>query len=190
VDAIGAQTQPSPHAEFGHVTNIIVGNNSTALDAAARAAVAQGFASEIIDRELAGEAHLKGKVLADALTSAAAMRSRPFCLLAGGETTVTLDADGKGGRNQELALAAVDKIAGMQNVALVTLATDGNDGPTDAAGAVATGESAERAARAGLRAGAYLARHDSYLFFEALEDLLKPGYTGTNVNDLVLLCGL
>jgi hydroxypyruvate reductase len=111
---------------------------------------------------------------------------RPFCLLAGGETTVIIKGNGKGGRNQEVALAAVDVLAGLDNVMLVSLATDGEDGPTDAAGAVVTGESAQRAKMLGMTAASYLSRNDAYTFFEALDDLIRTGPSGTNVNDLVI----
>jgi hydroxypyruvate reductase len=92
-----------------------------------------------------------------------------------------------GGRNQELALGAVDGLAGLEGAALVTLATDGGDGPTDAAGAVVTGESLDRARSLGLSPDDYLARNDAYHFFDTLGDLLKPGPTQTNVNDLALV---
>ena len=111
----------------------------------------------------------------------------PACIVVGGETTVTLRGKGKGGRNMELALTAVTELADFPGVILVTLATDGEDGPTDAAGAVVTGESFRRAAGHGLNPGDYLDRNDSYTFFAALDDLLKPGPTGTNVNDLMFL---
>jgi hydroxypyruvate reductase len=111
-------------------------------------------------------------------------------LIAGGETTVTISGKGKGGRNQELALSAVNELRGLQNVILIALATDGDDGPTDAAGAVVTGESAQRAESLGLDASAHLSRNDAYPFFQALGDLIKTGPTGTNVNDIVLLCNL
>ena len=92
-----------------------------------------------------------------------------------------------GGRNQELALGAVDGLAGLDGAVLVTLATDGGDGPTDAAGAVVTGESLDRARSLGLSPDDYLARNDAYHFFDKLGDLLKPGPTQTNVNDLALV---
>jgi len=119
---------------------------------------------------------------------------RPFCLLAGGETTVTLrrgsgqalKGNGKGGRNQELALAVVDVLAGLQNVMLISVATDGEDGPTDAAGAVVTGESAQKAESLGMSAAGYQSRNDAYSYFEAMGDLVQTGPSGTNVNDLVV----
>jgi hydroxypyruvate reductase len=115
--------------------------------------------------------------------------SRPFCLIAGGETTVALQGNGKGGRNQELALAAVPHLARLENALLISLATDGEDGPTDAAGAVVNGETLRRAESLGLNVAGHLSRHDAYPFFEQLGDLLKIGPTGTNVNDLVFLVG-
>ena len=96
----------------------------------------------------------------------------------------------KGGRNQELALSAVELMEDLKEGMLVSLATDGNDGPTEAAGAVVNGRTYERAKRLGLSANEYLSRNDSFPFFDFLGDLLKPGYTGTNVNDLIILFGL
>jgi hydroxypyruvate reductase len=92
-----------------------------------------------------------------------------------------------GGRNQELALGAVKDLAGLPEIALMTLATDGGDGPTNAAGAVVTGETLARARSLGLDPADYLARNDAYHFFEKLGDLLKPGPTQTNVNDLAVI---
>jgi hydroxypyruvate reductase len=96
---------------------------------------------------------------------------------------------GRGGRNTELALAAVTELADFPDVLLATLATDGEDGQTDAAGAVVTGTSQRRAEALGLHPVEYLKRNDSYTFFAALDDLIKTGPTGTNVNDLVFLFG-
>jgi glycerate 2-kinase len=112
---------------------------------------------------------------------------RPACLVWGGETTVTMQGQGKGGRNQEQALAAALAIEGLPGVLLVALGTDGTDGPTDAAGAVATGETMARARQLGLDARAYLDDNNSYAFFDALDDLIRTGPTGTNVNDLLFL---
>ena len=121
------------------------------------------------------------------LASSGQPLARPACIIAGGETTVTLRGSGRGGRNQELALAAVADLAGLPDLALVALATDGGDGPTDAAGAVVTGATLDRARALGLDPAAHLARNDAYPFFDALGDLLKPGPTETNVNDLAFL---
>jgi hydroxypyruvate reductase len=172
------------------VRNIIVGDNYLAAQAAIQQAQQAGFHSLLLTTYLQGEASQVGKWLSSLLKQVAASGDplpRPCCLVCGGETTVTLRGHGKGGRNQELALGAVEGLAGLENVALLTLATDGEDGPTDAAGAVVTGATATKACQAGLSTSAFLANNDSYTYFEKLGDLLKPGPTGTNVNDLVFL---
>ena len=161
---------------------------------AAQAGLAQarleGFQPYLIRTDLQGEAREAAFALSTFLRQASLTGnpvSRPACLVAGGETTVTLKGKGNGGRNTELALAAVSELADFPKVMMITLATDGEDGPTDAAGAVVTGDTFRRAAGLGLQRGKYLERNDSYSFFAALDDLLKPGPTGTNVNDLVFL---
>jgi len=171
----------------GSVQNIIVGDNKLAAHAALKQAEHEGFDAEIIANRLYGEAREVGVMLAQRLHMESTKRRRPFCLIAGGETTVSIKGKGKGGRNQELALSAVNKMSGMRDALLVSLATDGDDGPTDAAGAVVTAASAKRAKLLGLDATAYLSRNDAYPFFEALGDLIKTGPTGTNVNDLIFL---
>jgi hydroxypyruvate reductase len=175
-------------AGLQNVRNIIIGDNKLAMQAAQAQAEREGFYSEILMDDLQGEARVAGVALAMRFRDELSRRRPPFCLLAGGETTVTIKGDGKGGRNQELALAAVPELDGLQDGMLISLATDGDDGPTDAAGAVVTGESAQRAAALGLDAAGHLSRNDAYPFFQALDDLIRSGPTGTNVNDLVLLC--
>ena len=117
----------------------------------------------------------------------------PVCLLSGGETTVTLTAEhGQGGRNQEFVLAAALKLgaAGLRNAVVLSGGTDGEDGPTDAAGAVADADTLARAAALGLDPAAFLDRHDAYSFFDAAGDLLRTGLTQTNVMDVrVILIG-
>lgn len=167
--------------------HIIVGDNKLAAQAALEQARREGFDTEILTNELQGEACDVGVMLAKRLRDETMTRPPPFCLIAGGETTVTMRGKGKGGRNQELALAAVDELRGLENVMLVSLATDGEDGPTDAAGAVVNGETRQRAERLGLDAADHLSRNDAYAFFDALGDLLRTSPTGTNVNDLVFL---
>ena len=176
--------------DFKAVRNIIIGDNRRASIAAKEQAEKEGIHSEVLMNDLQGEARAQGVILAQRLREEMAKRSRPFCLIAGGETTVTLRGNGKGGRNQELALAAVPRLDGLQNAMLISLATDGDDGPTDAAGAVVTGETAQRAVALGLDATGHLSRNDAYTFFNALDDLIRTGPTGTNVNDLVFLCAL
>ena len=172
------------------VQNIIIGDNHLAASAALEQARQEGFDAEILMNDLQGEARQVGAMLAKRLRNEAVSRPRPFCLVAGGETTVKVKGQGKGGRNQELALAAVEELNGLENVLLIALATDGDDGPTDAAGAVVTGETAQRAAAIGLDAADHLSRNDSYPYFQALDDLIKSGPTGTNVNDLVFLLAI
>jgi hydroxypyruvate reductase len=113
--------------------------------------------------------------------------AKPTCIVCGGETTVTLRGKGKGGRNQEIALAAAIEIAGMANIVVLSGGTDGTDGPTDAAGALCDGETIARAAARGMDARAFLANNDAYNFFQPLGDLLMTGPTGTNVNDVIVL---
>jgi hydroxypyruvate reductase len=105
-------------------------------------------------------------------------------LIVGGESTVTVHGTGSGGRNQEVALAAALTMAGLKNIAIATFATDGVDGPTDAAGAMVTGDTVSRARALGLDPHQYLENNDAYSFFAALGDLVLTGPTGTNVNDL------
>jgi hydroxypyruvate reductase len=158
---------------------------------AARAALAQaeleGLNTALLTTYLQGEARHAGRVLGAIARQVAATGeplARPACLVAGGETTVTLTGDGLGGRNQEVALGALRELNGLSNVALVTLATDGGDGPSDAAGAVVTGQTSRRAKQLGLSPEDFQRRNDAYHFFEPLGDLLLPGATQTNVNDL------
>ena len=171
------------------VQNFIVGDIQAAAQAAQEEAKREGFDAKIFSLNIHGEAKEMGLQLAKKLKDERRKKQHPFCLIAGGETTVIIKGNGTGGRNQELALAAVDELSGVENILLISLATDGDDGPTDAAGAVVNGETRQRAERFGMAAPAYLSRNDAYSFFESLGDLLKPGYTGTNVNDILFLFG-
>mgnify|MGYP001255011195 CR=1 FL=1 len=144
----------------------------------------------MLNEPLQGEASQVGAALGDMLRSALLRDCplpRPVCIVAGGETTVTLRGGGKGGRNQELALGAALQLAGVENAALLTLATDGEDSTTGAAGAAADGSTLQRARQMGLTAEDTLRENDSFTFFSTLGDLLITGPTGTNVNDLVFL---
>jgi len=175
---------------FGKVQNVIVGSNLLAAQAALVQAETEGFHPYLLRADLQGEARQAAFELSTFLRQASLTGDPipgPACIVAGGETTVTLKGNGKGGRNTELALAAVSELAGFPGVMLVTLATDGEDGLTGAAGAVVTGGTFHRAAALGLDPFTYLEHNDSCTFFVAVDDLLKPGPTGTNVNDLVFL---
>ena len=175
---------------FDRVYNVVIGSNREAARAALSQAEDEGMNTCLLTTYLQGEARQAGRFLGTIGRQVADTGQpvpRPACLIAGGETTVTLRGKGAGGRNQELALGAVYELKGLGDVALVALATDGGDGPTDAAGAVVTGDTLARASIAGMDPGEYLRHNDSYHFFEALGDLLKPGPTQTNVNDLAFL---
>jgi glycerate 2-kinase len=181
---------------FDCVQNVIIGSNRLAAYAATEEAQRLGFDSILLTTFLEGEAREVGRVIAglakglvhgEIMHPAGRPLSRPACLVLGGETTVTLHGDGKGGRNQEMALAAALSLAGWENVLITCLATDGTDGPTDAAGAFADGATISRAVHLGLDAKAYLARNDTYHFFQKLDDLIVTGPTKTNVNDLILI---
>ncbi len=184
------ETPKAGDPAFERVQNVIIGSNLQAAQAALRQAEAEGFHTLLLTTYLQGEARQAGATLAAIAHQIAVTGqplARPACLVVGGETTVTLTGSGKGGRNQEVALGALPGLAGLPEVALVSLATDGGDGPTDAAGAVVTGESLGRAQKAGLDPVDHLRRNNAYPFFEALGDLLKPGPTRTNVNDLAFI---
>ncbi len=172
--------------ELAAVHHTWVANLARALGAAEAAARARGLRCQRIPEELSGEAREVGARLA---AHALALSARePQLLVVGGETTVQVGAgQGRGGRCQELALAAAIALAGTPGVTLLASGTDGSDGPTDAAGAFADGESVERARRAGRDAAADLATHDSYGFFSAEGGLFRTGPTGTNVADIVLI---
>ena len=161
----------------------VIASNRVSAEAAIKAAIEEGFESEIITCELVGDARLAGERLVDILRSKKTLQ-KPYLGIAGGETTVKVTGSGLGGRNLEVALGAIKSLRGEQNSMLVTLATDGEDGPTDAAGALVTGATFEKAAAMGLTPDAFLKVNDAYHFFEKVGGLIKIGPTGTNVNDL------
>ena len=172
------------------VANRLVASNRQAGEAAAGEAGALGFAARWVADDWQGEARAAGQRFAELLLGAStqpvgapAAGQRAFVV--GGETTVVVRGRGKGGRNQEVALAAALAIAGRPNIAVGTLATDGIDGPTEAAGAVVTGDTLARARALGLDSRAYLDDNNVFPFFAALGDLVVIGPTGTNVNDLI-----
>jgi glycerate 2-kinase len=177
-------------AAFLRVQNVVVASNELAAEAAMARARELGFNTMLLSTFVEGEAREIAKLYA-AVAHEMAAYGRPFprpaCIIAGGETTVTVRGDGTGGRNQELALAAAPGLAGLKDVMVLAAATDGNDGPTDATGAIADGTTVARARERGLDPAPYLARNDAYHFFEALGDLIKTGPTNTNVNDLTFV---
>jgi hydroxypyruvate reductase len=174
---------------FARVRNAVVGGNRVALDAAARAARKLGFRTLVLSSSIAGETREIARMHA-AIAREIAEDGRPVrppaCIITGGETTVTLRGAGLGGRNQEFALAAALDIAGLNDVVVFSAGTDGTDGPTDAAGAIADGDTMRR----NLDARRYLDDNDSYHYFESLGDLVVTGPTNTNVADVrILLIG-
>jgi hydroxypyruvate reductase len=190
-EALPLQETPKPgDAIFGRVQNVVVGSNRLAALAAVEKAHQLGFDALLLSTYVEGEAREVGRVaaaLAKGLRAHGDPLSPPACLVWGGETTVTVRGEGKGGRNQELALSAALALDGWRDVLVMALATDGTDGPTDAAGAIVTGETLARARERGLDARAALEANDSYYFFKALEGLIRTGPTGTNVNDLLFV---
>lgn len=172
---------------FSQVQNLIVGSNRLAVDAAAQQARALGYRTAVLSTFIEGETRDVARVhaaIAREIRATGQPVKPPACLISGGETTVTIRGTGLGGRNQEFALAAALDIAGLKDVVVLSAGTDGTDGPTDAAGAIADGTTI---ARSKLNAPAYLAGNDSYHFFENLGDLIKTGPTGTNVADVRIL---
>jgi hydroxypyruvate reductase len=178
-----ALTAPLPPDHTHYATPLIIGDIQQALAAAAQVAQQAGYTPIILSDTLNGEAREVGRTLGH-IAAYHARHGQRICLLAGGETTVTLRGNGLGGRNQELALGAALSIQNIPNLLCAAYASDGGDGPSDAAGAVVDGQTVARAKAAGQDAHDTLARNDSYYFFDAIADLLKPGATGTNVNDL------
>lgn len=188
------ETPKSDDPCFAQVQNHVIASNRAAAQAAAQAATESGYRALLLSTFVEGEAREVAKV-AVALMRSVRQHGDPFpppaCLLWGGETTVTVRGSGTGGRNQELALAAALALDGLPHAALMALATDGTDGPTDAAGAVVDGETAARARALGLDLHTALDNNDAYPALDAVDALLRTGPTGTNVNDLlVMLVGL
>jgi hydroxypyruvate reductase len=183
-------TPKAGDAVFQKCYSELVGTNIQALKAAGQQAEQLGYQTLILSSTVEGEAREVVKVLtaiAKEVRVSGNPLSAPACILCGGETTVTIRGDGKGGRNQEFALASALSIDGMENVVVLAGGTDGNDGPTDAAGAIADGGTLARARAKGLDTLDYLRRNDSYHFFEALEDLVIIGPTRTNVMDVYMV---
>lgn len=184
-----AETPKPGDPLFRRVRNTVIGSNRLALDAAARRARELGYRTLVLASEIEGETREIARMhaaIARQIAKAGQPVRPPACVITGGETTVTLKGDGLGGRNQEFVLAAAIDIAGLARTVVFSGGTDGTDGPTDAAGAIADGETLGR----GPEARAHLEASDSYHYFEGLGDLVKTGPTGTNVMDVrVVLVG-
>lgn len=182
-------TPKESDAAFSRVKNIVVANNSHAAEAASMKARDLGYNSIILSTMVEGEARHVGGVYAG-IAREISERGRPIkspaAIIIGGETTVDVKGPGRGGRNQEVALGAARRISATPSL-IASVATDGVDGPTDAAGALVDGATLEKSIVLGLSIDEKLAENDAYHFFEGLGDLIKTGPTGTNVNDLALI---
>jgi glycerate 2-kinase len=185
VAGVHAESVKPGDPALGRVCFTLLGSNRDACEEACEEARRRGVAALPLSAALVGEARSAGRRLAWLARSLAP--ERETVLVAGGETTVTVSGAGRGGRNQELALAAALEIEGEDGLVLLAAGTDGTDGPTDAAGAFADGQTVARGSAAGLSARACLAANDSYGFFRAAGGHLRTGPTGTNVMDLVLV---
>jgi len=178
---------------FQRVQNVIVGSNVEAVQAAETRAEQLGYHSLVLSSFIEGETKEVAKVhaaIAREILSTGHPLQRPACVVSGGETTVTVRGQGLGGRNQEFALATALAIDGLERVVVLSGGTDGTDGPTDAAGAIADGATVRRAKEIGLDVDRALKENDSYRLFKRLGDLLITGPTFTNVMDLhIMLVG-
>lgn len=184
------ETPKADDPAFAKTSHIIIGSNLEALLAAQKEAVGRGYTTHILSSMIEGEtsevARVHGAIAREIIKTGHPVKA-PACILSGGETTVTLKGDGLGGRNQEFALCAAPGIAGSDTALILSGGTDGNDGPTDAAGAIADNTTLARAMDRGLDWGRFLANNDAYHFFEPLGDLLLTGPTNTNVMDLRII---
>ncbi|SFE78656.1 glycerate 2-kinase [Chitinophaga sp. CF118] len=178
---------PKPgNPRFNTIHNFLIGNNQIALDAAASKAEELGYEVHILTATATGEASLLARQLVQQAVNW--QGKRPACLLMGGESTVTVTGNGLGGRNQQLALAAAVALQDHHpEITLLSAGTDGTDGPTDAAGAIADAALMAFAKEKGLDAAGYLQRHDAWHFFEQTNGLLKTGATQTNVMDIIVV---
>jgi glycerate 2-kinase len=189
---VPSSVMETPKAPFHRLQNLIIGSNTLALDAAAKKAKQLGYRPLVLSSYVEGETREVAKVHAaivkEILAHGRPVKS-PACILSGGETTVTLRGQGKGGRNQEFVLAAALALEGFGPAVIFSAGTDGIDGPTDAAGAMADPTTLRRARELGLDAWKCLENNDSYNFFKPLGSLIETGPTGTNVMDVrILIC--
>ena len=191
IDGHISETPKENDPVFEKVYNVIVGSNIIALEAAAKAAASRGYKAIILSSLIEGETKLVASVhcaIAKEILKTGRPLPSPACVISGGETTVTIKGKGLGGRNQEFCLAAAVELDGISRpVVILSGGTDGNDGPTDAAGAVIDPFSVKRGKDQGLLAADYLAENDSYHFFQMTGELLFTGPTNTNVMDVRLM---
>jgi glycerate 2-kinase len=182
---------PKPgDAAFARTQTVIIARNLQALEAASRQATTLGYQPLILSSAIEGETREVARVhagIAKEVLASGHPIVGPACILSGGETIVTLRGQGKGGRNQEFALALALDIDNIPGIAALSGGTDGTDGPTDAAGAVADWTTYSRAEQLGLHPRTALENNDAYPFFQHLGDLLITGPTQTNVMDVRIM---
>jgi hydroxypyruvate reductase len=184
-----AETPKPGDARLARAAARVIGPQRGAIEGARQSAESLGYHVHVVREPVTGEARVAALDYVERLSAAARTQPRPLCIISSGETTVTVRGSGKGGRNQEFALALASTLGRLgPEVAAASVGTDGIDGPTDAAGAVVDDSTLARAAAAGLAApDTYLAANNSYAFFSALGDLIRTGPTCTNVGDLQVI---
>jgi hydroxypyruvate reductase len=189
----GVAETPKPGDDrLARSTASVIGSRVDAMEGAAREAERRGYRVVLHDAPVVGEArtaalaHLE-RIDAQYRRAGAVAQLRPLCIVSSGETTVNVVGDGRGGRNQEFALAAIERLQTLGPAALASVGTDGVDGPTDAAGAIVDSMTGARAERAGLKPAPFLERNNAYEFLARMDELVRTGPTGTNVGDLQIL---
>jgi len=184
-----AETPKPGDVRLANATASVIGGRADAMAGAARAAAALGYRVVRVDEAITGEARDAARAHVERVLVETANADQPLCVVSSGETTVRVTGRGRGGRNQEFALAAAERLARHGPlVAMASLGTDGIDGPTDAAGAIVDTQTVRRAVERGLREPqTYLDDNDAYTFFDAMGDLVTIGATGTNVGDLQVM---
>lgn len=173
---------PTVGKNLKHVKNILLLNNNVALEAMRKKAISLGLNPLIYSNKVKGEAKLVGKKILKRFK-----KLNKNCLLFAGETTVTVKGFGLGGRNQELCLGAIEEISKLKNTVLISVGTDGIDGPTNAAGAIVDNKSLKKSINEKLNYKKYLKNNDSYHFFKKMNDLVFTGITGINVADIGII---
>jgi glycerate-2-kinase len=193
LEGVNPESPKPDNPQFSKITNVIIGNNRIALQAAAQKAKNLHLNSLILSSCIEGEARHVGRIFA-AIAKEMVQFGNPITvpglIIAGGETTVTVKGTGKGGRSQELALEAALHLTDLKGVVLLALGTDGTDGPTEVAGAIVDGTTSHRSKKKGIDIIRHLENNDSYPVFKELGDHIQTGPTGTNVNDLILIVSL
>jgi glycerate 2-kinase len=182
------ETPKAGDARFARSLTRVIGGRFDAMDGAASAARALGYEVAMVEQPIVGDARTVGPILLQQARALASRPNRPLAVIASGETTVKVVGQGKGGRNQEMALSAARSLAGESGeIAMASFGTDGIDGPTDAAGAYADTTTLTRARQYSLDADAHLADNNAYAFFQPLNDLIMTGPSTTNVGDIQVI---